>query len=176
MKFKHIKREKVFKNDHISVYEEDLLLPDGNEVKWTFLGKFMAVGIVAFTPENKLLLVKQYRPATKNELIEIPAGLVDRGEDTKKAAIRELEEETGYRANKIKKIFEYYSSPGISDSKMVIYLAEDLVKTEQRLDECEFLEVIEVDLEEIDKILNKSLDGKTTLALNYIKCQLKKEL
>jgi ADP-ribose diphosphatase len=100
MSYKHIKKEKVFENKHFAIYEEDLILPNGNQVRWTFVKDYISVGVIAFTPEGKLLLVKQYRPALKQELVEIPAGLVDPGEDVEKAALRELEEETGYRAKK----------------------------------------------------------------------------
>ena len=174
MSYKHIIKEKVFENEHFAVYEEDLILPNGNEVRWTFIRDYVTVGVIAFTPQGKLLLVKQYRPAIKQELIEIPAGLVDPGEDVESAALRELEEETGYRAEKITKICEYFRSPGFSSSKMHIYYAEDLVRTVQNLDENEFLEVLEVDVKEIDEILKTPLDGKTLYALNYIKSNFKK--
>ncbi|MCK5779671.1 MAG: NUDIX hydrolase [Psychrilyobacter sp.] len=174
MKYKHVKRSKVFSNKHIEVHEEELILPNGNRVKWTFLKDYHAVGIVAITPAKKIVLVKQYRPAIKKELIELPAGLVDPGEEPMAAALRELEEETGYRAGKINKICEYFNSPGISGSKMYIYIAEDLIMKNQNLDENEFLEVIEIDIEEIDGILECTLDGKTNFALNYIKSNWKK--
>jgi ADP-ribose diphosphatase len=174
MSYKHIKKEKVFENKHFAIYEEDLILPNGNQVRWTFVKDYISVGVIAFTPEGKLLLVKQYRPALKQELVEIPAGLVDPGEDVEKAALRELEEETGYRAKKITKVCEYFRSPGISSSKMFIYIAEDLVKTNQNLDEDEFLEVLEIEVEEIDEILRSPIDGKTLYALSYIKSNLKK--
>ena len=174
MRYKHLKKEKVFENKHFEIYEEDLILPNGNQVRWTFLKNYIAVGVIAFTPEGKLLLVKQYRPALKQEIVEIPAGLVDPGEDVEKAAMRELEEETGYRAGKMTKVCEYFRSPGLSSSKMYIYHAEDLVKTCQNLDEDEFLEVLEVDWKEIDEMLKTPLDGKTMYSLNYIKCNLKK--
>jgi len=174
MNYKHIKKEKVFENKHFSVYEEDLILPNGKEVRWTFLKNFKTVGVVAFTPEGKLLMVKQYRPALKQKIIEIPAGLVDPNEDIEKAAIRELEEETGYKAKKMTKVCEYFRSPGISSSKMYIYHAENLIKTKQNLDEDEFLEVLEIDVKDIDEILKTPLDGKTIYALNYVKLYLKK--
>jgi ADP-ribose pyrophosphatase len=176
MKYKHLKRDKVFENKHMEVYEEDLILPDGQEVRWTFVKSYIAVGVIAFTPEKELLLVKQYRPAIKQELIEIPAGLVDPGEDIEVAALRELEEETGYKANKIEKVCEYFRSPGISSSKMIIYFASDLVKTQQNLDECEFLEILKLDVKDIDKILEGPLDIKTIYALNYVKLNLNKLL
>lgn len=172
MKYKHIKKERVFKNEHFSVYEEDLILPNGNKVRWTFLKNYRTVGVIAFTPEGKLLMVKQYRPALEKEIIEIPAGLVDPGEDVEKAAIRELEEETGYRAGKMTKVCEYFRSPGVSASMMYIYHAENLVKTRQNLDEDEFLEVLEFEKKDIDELLKTPLDGKTIYALNYTKSYL----
>ena len=76
MKFTHISKKEVFKNDVITVYEEKLALPNNNIVTWTFTGKKEAVAVVA-EKDNKVIFVKQYRPAIKKELLEIPAGLVE---------------------------------------------------------------------------------------------------
>ena len=158
MKFKHISKKQVFKNDVITVFEETLALPNDNVVTWTFTGKKEVVAIIAEL-ENEIFFVKQYRPAIKKELIEIPAGLVEKGEDILDAAKREFEEEIGYRA------------AGINAGQYHLFYATDLVKTQQSLDENEFLEVIKIPFNDID--IFSFEDSKTMLALSYLK--IKKE-
>lgn len=171
MKFKRLSKKEVFKNDVITVYEEKLSLPNDNTVTWTFTGKKDAVAIVA-EHEGKVILVKQYRPAIKKELIEIPAGLVEKGEDIFEAAKREFEEETGYRAGKIEKICTYYGSAGINAGQYHIFFANSLEKTKQNLDENEFIEILELPLEKIN--IYEFEDAKTIIGLNYIKSLSKK--
>ncbi len=166
MKFTHISKRQVFKNDVITVYEEKLALPNNNVVTWTFTGKKEAVAIVAEI-DGEIIFVKQYRPAVKKELLEIPAGLVEEGEDVYLAAQREFEEETGYRANKIEKICSYYGSAGINAGRYHIFYASELIKTEQHLDENEFLEIVKIPLNEIN--VYDFEDAKTIIALNYVK-------
>jgi len=170
MKFKHISKNQVFKNDVITVFEETLALPNDNVVTWTFTGKKEVVAIIA-EAENEIFFVKQYRPAIKKELIEIPAGLVEKGEDILEAAKREFEEEIGYRANKWEKICTYYNSAGINAGQYHLFYATDLVKTQQSLDENEFLEVVKIPFNDID--IFSFEDSKTMLALSYLK--IKKE-
>lgn len=165
-KYKHLERKEVFKNDHITVYSEKLQLPNEKIVDWTFTGKREAVGIIASFDDNTILMVKQYRPALKKVTMEIPAGLVEEGEDPQNAALRELEEETGYKASKIKKICEFYNSPGMTDGKFYIYYAEELKKTHQHLDEDEFLEVEKVSLKDINTA--DLSDAKTMLAVSFV--------
>ncbi|WP_293961411.1 NUDIX hydrolase [uncultured Fusobacterium sp.] len=166
-KYKHLEKKEVFKNNHIAVYSEKLQLPNNKVVEWTFTSKREAVGVIAVFDDDTTLLVKQYRPAVQLVTTEIPAGILEKGEDPKDAALRELEEETGYRAEKIEKICEFYSSPGITAGKFYLFYAENLKKTHQHLDEDEFLEVERVPLKDIN--ITSLFDAKSMLAVDYAK-------
>ncbi len=126
-----------------------------------------AVGIVAFTDEGKIILVKQFRKATNKELVEIPAGTLERGEDPIQCASRELEEETGYVASEIKPILSFYLAPGYSTEIMHIFRANDLRKSKQKLEEDEVVELIEVELDEAISMVrrNEIEDSKTISSL-----------
>lgn len=170
MKFKRLSRKEVFKNDIISVFEEELYLPNKQTVTWTFTGKREAVAIIS-NIEDRVILVKQYRPAIEKELIEIPAGLVELGEDIELAAKREFEEETGYKAQSIERICSYYGSAGINAGQYHLFYAYDLIKTKQQLDENEFVEVLEIPLKDIN--IFEMEDPKTIIALNFLKNKIK---
>ena len=165
MKFKHISKKQVFKNDVITVFEETLALPNDNVVTWTFTGKKEVVAIIAEL-ENEIFFVKQYRPAIKKELLEIPAGLVEKGEDIVEAAKREFEEEIGYRANNLEKICTYYNSAGVNAGQYHLFYASDLEKTHQHLDENEFLEIVRIPVNKINIFAFE--DSKTIIALSYL--------
>ena len=126
-----------------------------------------AVGIVAFTDEGKIILVKQFRKAANKELVEIPAGTLERGEEPIQCASRELEEETGYIASEIKPVLSFYLAPGYSTEIMHIFRANDLRKTRQRLEEDEAVELIEVELDEAISMVrrNEIEDAKTISSL-----------
>jgi len=166
-KFEELEKKEIFKNEHIKVFSRKLKLPNNRVVDWTFTGRKDAVGVVAVFEDNTTLLVRQYRPAVKIETLEIPAGLLERDESPVEAALRELEEETGYRAEKIEKICEYFMSPGVSAGKFYLYYAENLIKTEQHLDEDEFVEVDRVSLGDI--AMSDLSDGKSIIAVEYAK-------
>ena len=165
IKFTHISKKQVFKNDVITVFEEKLGLPNNNIVTWTFTGKKEVVAIIAEI-DDEIIFVKQYRPAIKKELLEIPAGLVEKGEDIIEAAKREFEEEIGYRANKLEKICTYYNSAGVNAGQYHLFYASDLEKTHQHLDENEFLEIVRIPINEID--IFSFEDSKTIIALSYL--------
>ena len=170
MKFTHISKKQVFKNDVITVFEEKLGLPNNNIVTWTFTGKKEVVAIIAEI-EGEIIFVKQYRPAIKKELLEIPAGLVEKGEDIIEAAKREFEEEIGYRANKLEKICTYYNSAGVNAGQYHLFYASDLEKTHQHLDENEFLEIVRIPINEIEERTFKKTSNENVIKfrdyLNY---------
>ena len=171
MKYKHLTKKKIFKNEHLEVFQEELELPQGQKVWWSFFKGVSAAAVIAINEKDEIILVNQYRPAVKDHILEIPAGLIEDGEDPCVGARRELEEETGYTAGKMEKLYEYYTSPGISCSKMYIYLATDLKLGEQKLDEDEYLEVVKIPKNELK--IEDLKDGKTLLAYTYLMSKLK---
>ena len=127
-----------------------------------------AVAIVAVEGE-KVLLERQYRPVVGEWLYEIPAGTLEPGESPEETARRELEEETGYRPGWLRKLVEFYSSPGVSTEKLIVYLAGSLTPARQRLEEDEVIEVEWVSLEEALEMIRdgRIRDAKTLIGLLY---------
>jgi ADP-ribose pyrophosphatase len=82
--------------------------------------------VVPLTAEGKIVMVTQYRFPVKQVLLELPAGKLGKGEDPKLCAVRELEEETGYKSDNVKQLGSIYTTPGYSTEKLWIYLAKDL--------------------------------------------------
>lgn len=126
-----------------------------------------AVGIVALTEDNKVVLVKQFRKPIEKVLWEIPAGKLEKGESPKECAIRELKEETGYTANNIKLIHKFYTSAGFSNQRIYIYLATELIPGECKFDEDENIDIHHVDLYETYNMISKNEieDAKTTIGI-----------
>jgi ADP-ribose pyrophosphatase len=84
-----------------------------------------ACAVVALTPEGDVLLVRQFRQAVRQELIEIPAGIFDvEGEDAAGCAVRELLEETGYRVTELERLGTIHSSPGFTDERLELFVAQ----------------------------------------------------
>lgn len=157
----------------IDVQVDDITLPNGKMSKREIVRHPGAVGIIPVTPDNKLLCVKQYRKPLEKTLIEIPAGKLEEGEAPEVTALRELEEETGYSTNTLSYITSFYTAPGFSDEIIYLYETNDLRKlTEAKeLDEDEFVELIELTLEEAEQLMAKEEihDAKTAYAILYLK-------
>ena len=144
---------------------DDVQLPDGSFSKREIV-RHSGGAAVLLVAESKVLLVKQFRYAYGEEIYEIPAGKLNKGEDPKLAAARELEEETGYSAT-LEKLLEIYPTPGYTDEKIHIYLAKNPVFKGQKLDDGEFLSVEFVPLKEVLKMINSGgiKDSKTVAAV-----------
>jgi ADP-ribose pyrophosphatase len=123
--------------------------------------------IVPVFADNTLALVRQYRHAAGEYLLEIPAGTLDPNEPPETGAARELEEEIGVRTGKIEKLSEFYVSPGFLTEKMNLFLATELTETVQNLDEDEFIEIERISFEEaFEKIRSGEIkDAKTIIGL-----------
>ena len=114
-------------------------------------------------------MIQEARTPVGKVILALPAGMIEEGEEASIAAIRELEEETGYLASNIEFLREYHSSVGYSDEKISLYLASNMKKTKQRLDEEENINVIEVPLEELVEMLEKNevITASTTIAVMH---------
>jgi ADP-ribose pyrophosphatase len=151
-----------------SVYAEKVPLPDGRSVKQSWIDHKPTVAVVAVNNENKVLLIKQYRAAVKNHLLEIPAGTMDReGESPVVCAQRELAEETGFKARTLIKIFEGYLLPGYCNEYMYFFLAQDLFYEPLSADDDEFIEVLPTSFIQAKELLKNGeiIDAKTALGL-----------
>jgi len=130
-----------------------------------------AVAILPVISRGRILLINQYRYPVGKWILEVPAGTIKAGESPDECALRELEEETGYKAGILKKMLTIYPSPGYSTESIHIYVASELEKSTQKLEEDEELTIIEMDIDEAIEELKKrdEVDGKTLLALLYYK-------
>lgn len=168
---KTISSDRIYTGKTISLKVDTVEVPNRGYQKREIVEHNGAVGIVAITSNNKVVLVKQYRKAIEKELWEIPAGKIERGESPKECAIRELKEETGYSAENMKLIHKFYTSAGFSNQKIYIFLAENLTPGERDFDEDEFLEVHEIDKDEVYNMIEKNEieDAKTSIGMLLIK-------
>ena len=119
IKRKTIDRTVIYNGSIIDLEVHDVELPDGSTSKRELVFHHGAVAVCAITPENEVLLVKQFRKPADQPLLEIPAGKLEKGEDRKEAAIRELQEETGYIASDLQFVTNMYGSPGFSSENFL---------------------------------------------------------
>lgn len=170
---KTIHRETIFTGHIFEVAVDDVELSNGlGQAKRELVFHKGAVAILAITPENKLILVKQYRKAIEAISYEIPAGKIEQGEAgaEKEAAARELEEETGYRGQ-LTLIHEFYTAIGFSNEKIHLFLGNQLQKVEhpRPMDADETIELLAVSLEEALAMIadGRIQDAKTIIAIQY---------
>lgn len=144
--------------------------PDGQRFERELVRHPGAVVVVPVVGDDAVLLVRQFRAAVEQDLLELPAGKRDvPGEPTEVTAARELEEEVGRKAGRIELLCRFYNSPGFSDELSWCYLARDLVEVDNDLQgiEEQYLTVEQVALEDIHRLIVEGaiVDGKTIIGL-----------
>lgn len=132
-------------------------LDDGNKTSREVVEHVGGVAVVALDGQDNVCLVKQYRYPVQEELLEIPAGMIEPGEDSLACAQRELLEETGITAQSWQLLFSLYSSPGFTNELLTLYLARELNFSSQSLDQDESIKVLKVPLK---KALEMIMQGK----------------
>jgi ADP-ribose pyrophosphatase len=172
---KTISTEKIYQGKIIDLQVDEVTLPNGKTSKRELIKHPGAVAVIALTPEGKLVMVEQYRKALEKSIVEIPAGKLEPGEEPIITAARELEEETGYGCEKLEHLISFYTSPGFADELVHLYAAKNIKRLEEarELDEDEFVELLEVTVEEASVLIKekKIHDAKTAYAVQYLQLQ-----
>ncbi len=142
-------------------------LPDGQHQMREIIRHPGATALIALDDQNRILLVRQFRSASAQVMSEIPAGVLNAAEDPLNAAIRELQEETGYKPGKVEPLGGFYVAPGYTTEYIHLFVATQLVESRLPADEDEFIEVDHVTLANALTMIEKGeiKDAKTIIAL-----------
>lgn len=173
---KQVETKTVYEGMIVNIRRDTAVLRNGSRVPREVVEHPGGVGIVPVTKDNKILMVRQYRYPMEEELLEIPAGKLEYGEDPLECAIRELSEETGCTAGRMIDLGAIYPSPGFCRETLFMYLALDLQFGEAHLDEDELLSVEKVDIDALmdDVMENRMPDAKTIIGVMKAKIYLER--
>jgi len=142
-------------------------MPSGRQTTREVVEHSDCVAIVAIDDDDNVLLVKQYRQAIDKELLEIPAGGIDPGEDAEAAVRREMREETGFLPRRVARLGGFYSSPGFCTEYLHLYLALDLVSSPLHAEDTEIIKLVRVPASQIPELLSSGqiCDAKSIVGL-----------
>ena len=162
-----IDSERIYEGAILNLRRDTVTVKNGKTAYREIIEHNGAVALIAVTDDEKIIMVRQYRKACESELLEIPAGKIDKGEDAFNSAVRELKEETGYTAENIKLLTKVYVSCGYSQEQISIYLCTGLTPGETVFDEDEDLEIYEIPLKELyDMCMNGEIvDSKSIVGI-----------
>jgi ADP-ribose pyrophosphatase len=167
MAYKTIQSEQMYQGRVFNVRRDRVRLPNGEESNLDIVEHNDAVTLIPVDQEKRIWFVRQYRHAAGEDVLELPAGVVEDDEPAEESARREIREEIGMAAGKIQKIGEFYLAPGYSAEFMHVYLASDLSPDALDADDDEFLTVEQYSLEEVYSMVSSGQirDAKTLAAL-----------
>jgi len=167
MPYETISTKQVFNGKILDVKVDTIMLPNGKTALREVITQAGAAAILPVDSNGNVILVQQYRHPIGAMAWEIPAGMMDDGEDPLVCAAREMEEETGYKSDNITRMFSMYPKIGCSNSIVHIYKAENLYEGSQNLDPEEFIEVAKFPIKKAAEMIfsGKIIDAKTIAAV-----------
>ncbi len=164
---KTLKSEVIFKGRIITVKNDKVILNNGRETTREIIVHHGSVCMLPIDKKtNSIYLVKQYRYAISDYILEIPAGTIEKDEDPEETAKRELMEEIHKKTNKISYMGYFYTSPGFITERMYVYLCEDLEDYTMETDFDENIEIVKLNINGFEKMINNNeiKDAKTVLS------------
>lgn len=171
---KTLSSQRVYDGRAVKLRVDTVLTADGRETKREIVEHSDCVAIVAVDADSNVLLVKQFRKPVGKELLEIPAGGIDPGEDPLATVRRELQEETGYLPRKVERLGGFYSSPGYCTEYLHLYLATDLVPSQLHAEDTEDIRLVSVPISRIPQLIasGRICDAKSIAGLlTFLECQ-----
>ena len=166
---KRIDRVLKYKGSIVDVYDDVMQSPTGKIAHWDYVAhRKGAAAVLPVLEDGRILMVRQYRNALERETLEIPAGALDAADEPGiVCAMRELEEETGYRDDTLEHLITLRTTVAFCDERIEVFVARNLTPSKQHLDEDEFIELKAYTMEELkQKIFSKEIeDSKTVAAL-----------
>lgn len=165
--YETISSKKVYEGRILNIVQDEITLPNGKTAMREVIQHSGAAAVLPIDENGMLVLVSQYRHAAKQMVLEIPAGILEKGEKPIACAKRELEEETGYKSEDITFLTEIFTAIGYSDEVIHIYLAKNLEQGTINLDPEEFIEIQKYTLEEAVQMIfdSKITDSKTIISI-----------
>jgi ADP-ribose pyrophosphatase len=162
-----VESRRIYDGRVVNLRVDSVRLSDGRMAKREVVEHRPAVVVLAENDENQVLLIRQFRYPAGEVLIELPAGIVEDGEDFAAAAVRELQEETGWKPGSIAKVAEFYSSPGFCGEFLALFHAAGLVEGKLPADDDEFIVPWFASAAEVARLLEEGAvrDCKTLLGL-----------
>ena len=160
-------RRAIYSGRVVNLSVDRVRLPNGSVCELELIRHPGAAAVVPVDAEGQVLLIRQYRHAAGGWLLEIPAGKLDPGESPETCAMREVEEETGYRPGALVSLGWIWTTPGFTDEKIWLYLARELTRSKQDLQDDEVLTVERYPLDQavVMAAAGEIHDGKSVCAL-----------
>jgi len=176
MPFELLKSETVLEARAFKIRRDTLKTPDGRETKYDIVEHIGSVVILPVDAQGNLLFVRQYRHAAGFDMLELPAGTLNKGEPFEACALREIREETGKAAGKMERIGDFYLAPGYSTELMAVYFATDLKDDPLEADEDEFLKLEKIPVKKAIEMAERGElpDAKSLAALFMARAYLEK--
>jgi len=164
---KTLSSKQIYEGRSVSLRVDKIELPGGRETTREVVEHRDCVAIVPVDADDNVLLVSQFRHPVEKELLEIPAGGVDTGEDPADTVRREMQEETGYLPEKVERLGGFYSSPGFSTEYLHLYLATDLTPSQLYAEDTESIRLVRVPIAEIPGLITSGsiCDAKSIAGL-----------